>query len=291
MKRLLIILLLLIWPAQAWPYIPTVDELLTDLSAKRVHLTSLEAVYDFPAAQGKEEDSLTVHDRNESLDSIEPFSLNTACEKVSFRAPDRIRVNIAWPDREEVFLAVGVKTLALFGEQAQETPWPQPFLLFRLLIDSEATRLRELLSAFNFNLQKITLGRHHGMIVYILGARAGDLSQPQAWFERESLRLTRLILPPGRNTPGYDIELSDYRLHEQRVDWPDVLVSRLNNGPPLTIKLNTLSINLTTEADLSEQEGSNQAETPEFNPEETLAKDPDVIRIRKMMERLRKKLE
>jgi len=274
MRRLLILVLILTWPASAWPYVPTVDELLTDISARRVHLNSLEAVYESASPSIEEKaDSLT-EGREESADAAESLRQIRLLEKITFRAPDRIR-----------------QTLALIGDQAQETPWPQPFLLFRLLIDSEATRLRELLSAFGFNLQKISLGRHHNKIVFILGARAGDLSQSQAWFDRETLRLTRLILPPGRNAPGYDLELLNYRLHEQRVDWPDVLVSRQDNSPALTMTLKSLIINPKTEAYLTDRQEADRPEASALDPEEILAQDPDVIRIRKMMERLQKKLE
>jgi len=291
MRRLLILVLILTWPASAWPYVPTVDELLTDISARRVHLNSLEAVYESASPSIEEKaDSLT-EGREESADAAESLRQIRLLEKITFRAPDRIRLNLTWFDREEVFLAAGVKTLALIGDQAQETPWPQPFLLFRLLIDSEATRLRELLSAFGFNLQKISLGRHHNKIVFILGARAGDLSQSQAWFDRETLRLTRLILPPGRNAPGDDLELLNYRLHEQRVDWPDVLVSRQDNSPALTMTLKSLIINPKTEAYLTDRQEADRPEASALDPEEILAQDPDVIRIRKMMERLQKKLE
>ena len=288
MKHFIIFLAILLWPVSAWSYIPTVDEFLTDISAKRVQLSSLEAVYEFPVKQEGKKDGSMPKDQNENTAPEVVSSSNMAQEKVSFRSPDRIRLNITRRDREEVFLAVGLKTMALSVDQTQEVPWPQPFLLFRLLIDSEAARLRELLSAFGFDLKKITLGRYEDMIVYILGARPGDLSEPQAWFERDTLHLRRLILPPTRNAPGYDLELSGYRLHEQRVDWPGVLISRINNSPPLTMNLKTLTINPITDTGLS---NGNHKEAPSLTPKEILAKDPDIIRIRKMMERMRKKLE
>lgn len=271
-----LVVFLMAWPAPAVAAVPTADELLTDITAKRIHVGSLEVVFDFQPAGIKTDD-----------DTAETVSSET----LFFRQPDRIRISLALADVRQTFMAVGVKTFSLMGDQAGRSSWPQPFLLFRLLIDSDATSLKELLSAFSFDLTRVSLGRHRGGIVYILGARAGDFDLPQAWIDRKTLRIVRLILPPGRKSPGYDLEMTEYSLHQQRVDWPGVITASLDKKPDSVALLKSLIINPQSRAAIEDGEKEKTPKIEETDFEELLAKDPDIIKIRKMMEWFDKKLE
>lgn len=272
--------LLLLWPAHATAVVPTVDELLTSITARRIYIQSLEAVYEY--AESASQNSETNAAGNGS-----PVQ-----ETIFYNAPDRIRLNLTWQNKEEVFLAVGSKTLALAVDETEKAAWPQPFLLFRLLVDSEVVRLRELLIASRINLQKIALERHHGRIVYVLGTRSGERERSQVWFDRETLRLTRLIIRPDQNSPVYDLELTDYRLHGKKIDWPGTLISKRDSGPAENLRLKTLTIDPKLEVDSLDQDEKkpDESSTPP-DPEEILARDPEVVKIRKMVESFRKKLE
>jgi len=277
MKRNILIFILILCPNLAWGFVPTVDELLTDITARRVYLNSLEAVYEFSMPAGES--------------SSEP----TAREIIDYSAPDRIRLTVAYPDREEVFLAVGIRSMTLTADQTAEARWPQSFLVFRLLIESEAPRFRELLADFGFNLQKISLGRDRDRIVYIIGARSGDLSHSQLWIDRETLRITRIILVSGSDKPGYDLLLSDYNPHDKGVDWPHTLISRAKEEPTLNLRLKNLTVNPKEGAGTSAAGQPSQTDNtqtgPVQDPERLLDEDPEIITLRKMLDKIRKKLQ
>ncbi|MDY6853045.1 MAG: hypothetical protein SV487_13350, partial [Thermodesulfobacteriota bacterium] len=289
-KRLILAFLVFAWPLNAWSLVPSAEELLTGVTAKRVSLDSLEAVYEFTARKVSNPPISSLAQR-ETIAASSPANQIMVREAVFFRAPDRIRLNLSWPDREEVFLAANLHTLALAGDQAIDAPWPQPFLLFRLLTESEATRLRDLLLAFDFSLNKVSLGRDGQRIVFVLGAGSGDQTLSQVWFDRRNLRLTRLILASKPGQAGYDVRLADYRLYEQQVDWPRLLVTRFERGPGVELRLKSLSINPRVEEKHFDLEEIKQTVAPAPDPSRSLANDPDLKKIRKMMEWFRKKLE
>lgn len=275
-----ILSLLVVWPAKTWGVVPTIDELLTTITARRIYIESLEVVYEQSASASK----LTQAGVNNNQAAF--------METIYYTAPDRIRLNLTWPDREQVFLAVGSKTLALAVDETEKAAWPQPFLLFRLLVDADVVRLRDLLTTSGINLQKIALKRHQGRIVYVLGTRSGEREHSQVWFDRESLRLTRLILIPGQDSRAYDLELTDYRLHEKKIDWPSTLISRRDNGPQVILRLKTLTINPKIEIEpFGRDEKKPNEPATSSDPEEILANDPEIVKIRKMVDSFRKKLE
>jgi hypothetical protein len=272
--------LLFLWPMQAAAVVPTVDELLTSITARRIYIQSLEAVYEYDGSASRDSEAGAAGNGS-------PVQ-----ETIFYSAPDRIRLNLTWRDKEEVFLAVGSKTLALAVAETEKAAWPQPFLLFRLLVDSDVVRLRELLITSGINLQKIAIERHHGRIVYVLGTRSGGRERSQVWFDRETLRLTRLIIWPDQNLPVYDLELTDYRLHEKKIDWPGILISKRDSGPTEHLRLKTLTIDpklIVDSLDQDEKKPDESSAPPD--PEEILARDPEVVKIRKMVESFRKKLE
>lgn len=275
-----ILSILLVWPAKTWGVVPTVDELLTTITARRIYIESLEVVYEHSESASK----LTQAGINNHQSAIQ--------ETIYYNAPDRIRLNLTRPGREQVFLAVGSKTLALAVDETEKAAWPQPFLLFRLLVDSDVVRLRDLLTTSGINLQKIALERHYGRIVYVLGNRSGKRGHSQVWFDRKSLRLTRLILRPGQDSHTYDLELTDYQVHEKKIDWPSTLISRRDNGPEEILRLKTLTINPKIEIESLDQDKKKPKEpATSLDPEEILASDPEVVKIRKMVDSFRKKLE
>ena len=259
--------------------IPTVDELLTSITAGRIYIQSLEAVYE------------SVDKVSRDSETIASGQGSPVQETIFYSAPDRIRLNLTRRDKEEVFLAVGSKTLALAVDETEKAAWPQPFLLFRLLVDSDVIRLRELLIASGINLQKIALERHHGRIVYVLGTRSGEREQPQVWFDRETLRLTRLIIRHDQDSFVYDLELTDYRLHDKKIDWPGTLISKRDNGPAEHLRLKSLTVDPKLEVDSLDRDEKPDESSGSRDPEEILARDPEIVKIRKMVESFRKKLE
>ncbi len=268
-------LLVLLLHTPAWSEPPAFAELLTDVAIQRSHLEALEAEYVFPLG------------KSESEPGDPGNTPNLMRETVFYRAPGHIRLNLSWPDREEVFLAANLKTLVMVGDQATDTPWPQPFLLYRLLVESEADNIRRLLEAFDFDLNKIFLSP--GGDYYILGAVPGDTGPPQVWFDRETLALARLILPPAGVRPGYDVTLSDYRRHESRTNWPHRLLVKSSSAPETLLTLSALRINPQIEQEPIDLEEIRRTVAPP--PEPATHRNPELIEIRKMMEWLEKKLE
>ncbi len=275
-----IISIFMVWPAKTWGVVPTVDELLTTITAGRIYIESLEAVYESSGSASKPTQAGENNDQSAILETI------------YYNAPDRIRLNLTRRDQEQVFLAVGSKTLALAVDETEKAAWPQPFLLFRLLVDADVVLLRELLITSGINLQKIALKRHRGRIVYVLGNPSGKRGYSQAWFDRESLRLTRLILRSDQDSHTYDVELSDYQLHEKKIDWPSTLISRRDSGPQEILRLKTLTVNPKIEIESLDHDEKKPSEpAASSDPEEILASDPEVVKIRKMADSFRKKLE
>ena len=274
-KIVFLVLALWIWPSAAWGLGPTVDDFLTDLANTRPRLEALEAVYDasFPNAGPDRESGENVH----------------VLQTVFYRAPDRIRLNLSWADRVEVFLAAGHSTLVFVGDLAVDTPWPQPYLLYRLLLEPHKEDLVGLLEDFEFNLDEINLSPTRETIV--LGANWGDLDPPQAWFKKNDLSLVRLILPAGGGRNGYDIKISDYRSHEGNILWPDKLTVRLDSGSAVQLVLKTISVNPRIEPEPFDLEEIRQTVAPAPDSEQKAAQHPDLKDIRKKMEWLEEKIK
>lgn len=239
--------------------LPTADELLTDITARRVFLSGVESGWE-EAGQG------------------------LVTERVTYTAPERVSVILKTPDQTSVFLAVGARTTVLIGEAGPETPWPQPFMVFRLLAESDAASLKTLLVSYGVNMNKVTLGRHRGAIVYIIGARSGDLEPSQVWVNRETYRVTRYIQAAGPGSAGYDTELLEYEEREKGVGWPGRLVTRFGSRPALDVRLKELTLNPVTAG------GGEEAVVPEKTDEEILAQDPQIGKARRLLERFGRKL-
>lgn len=255
----------------------TTDEVLAHLTADRVVVDALEAAYDFRVPANGE-------------DPRTGSPLRTAARTtIFFRAPDRVRINVSWPDREEVFLAVGGRSLAMAGDQTTNTPWPVPPLIFRLLLESDPERVRALLAASGVDAALTAEDGTTDPPMNLVGARLGDPYRPQAWFDSETGRLTRVILPPRGGESGYDLTLSDYGLYKQQVAWPRRLVIRSSDTPAGELVLVSLAVDpQLDEENFDLEEIAQGAATGMRRPP---IQDPDLIEIRKMMEWFRKKLQ
>jgi hypothetical protein len=266
--------------ALAQPKPPTLVKLLNGFTAERDAVQALEAVYEFTVS-GLEDQSGPAGEHQ------------VVREKVFFRAPDRIRLNLSWADREEVFLAANLRTLVMVGDQATDTPWPQPFLLFRLLLESEPDRLLELFRAHDIDLAKVTLTPEGDTI--ILGAEPGQAADSQAWFDAGTLHLTRLILAPSQKHPAYDVTLSDYRPYDSGLQWPHRLYVKTGRGPALgraaILDLSLLTVNPQIDQDPFDLEEIRRTVAPALESDPSLAQNPDLVEVRKMMEWLEKKLQ
>ena len=261
---------------------PTVKALLDRLTADRAGVHAVEAVYSLrPLAP----------DHTESSAGTGPAPDQPIRETIYYRAPDRLRLNLSWPDREEVFLAVGLNALVMVGDQATNTAWPQPLLLYRLLLDSNPVALSRLLPAFEIDTERVTLTKNPQRPLAVIGAGPDDLRSSQARFDPKTGRLTRLILAPARTRPGYDIRVLDYERHNDRMDWPRTLHVRSGPDRAFLLTLRVLTVNPEITHQTPDPEDVRRTVAPAPDPEAGLPRHPDLLKIKKQMEWLRKKLE
>lgn len=275
-KAVLIVLACLaLFPVRARAYLPSARDLLADVTSIRVRVETLEAVYEAvpPADASAEGDASGRTD---------------VTETVFFRAPDRIRLNLSSSHGEEVWLAANTKTLSLAGDQAVDKPWPQPFVLFRLLIEADPDRLAALLADLDFDLDQVHLGRDEDRMVYIIGAEPGSTQASQVWFERKTLRLTRLIyqIEPGVR---YDARLLDYRRRDPEIDWPQEI--RLDQSPGDIRRISLVSLEVKTRPEQEAIELESGSLPPVRDPNRWTVRDPDLDEIRKMVDWFEKKLQ
>jgi hypothetical protein len=212
-------------------------------------------------------------------------------QTVFFRAPDRIRLNLSWPDREEVYLAAGMKTLVMVGDQAARAQWPQPFLLYRLLIASDPEEMRNLLAAFDVDLETVTATTYQKQRVVILGAKPDEPARSQAWFDRNKYRLVRLILAAPGQTRVIDVELDDYQTHGRDLQWPGAIRVKANNQSVGELILQKLSLNPSIDQEDLDLETLSKTVAAPPQPETETSGDPELEQIRKQMKWLENKLK
>lgn len=274
-------LLLVLGPTCVRGEVMPIEKVVQNITERRIRLDGVEAQYLFEPARNEPWVSEVSGDQGKTA----------VRETVFFRSPDRVRLNLSWPDREEVFLASKMDTLVMVGDQATDTPWPQPFLFYRLLVETDGDRLMTLLEAFRFDLSTVSLSPD-GMNV-IVGARPGDESRSQAWFDAKSFRLTRLILSYTGSETGYDLAPTDYVNHKPGVDWPHRIVVRMDLGAgyglPVTLELRSLGIN--PKIDMEQFDLEELKRTVALPPLPGMSQDPDLVEVRKMMEWVENKLK
>jgi hypothetical protein len=257
----------------AWDAPHSAGVLLSNLAASRKNVTAFSAVYH-------------VHIFSKTNTVNTPF-VTEATETIFFRSPDRVRLNLTRLGREEVFLAAGRSTLVMVGDQAADVPWPQPFLLFRLLLDSDPDRLEQLLARSGFNLQVMSSNPSGEIIV--LGGSWNQDNVPQVWYEASRNIVVRLILPPGMNQPGYNIFLSEYESHSEGLMWPGRIAVRSDGLPNMVLTLKSVTINPRLEKNPLNLDEIRRVEPPP--PPQKRTSNPEIDNIRRMMEWLERKLQ
>ena len=280
MRRLAFVLILaLCWFCAFGPNFAlaqSADEVLKQVTRNRPQPDTLKAVYDLYLPQG---------DPNTSPEAA------TIRETVYFRTPDRIRLNLSWPDREEVFLAAGIRTLVLVGDQAARTPWPQPFPLYRLLIESDPDEMQRLLSAFDVDLKTVTTATYHRQPVVIIGADAKESARSQVWFDRNEHRLVRLILAHPGETRVSDVVLDNYKTYDQGIQWPGTIQVRTDNQPVSELTLRQLTVNPRIDQEDLDLETLSRTVAAPPESETEPSEDPEMEQIRKQMKWLENKLK
>ena len=160
-------------------------------------------------------------------------------------------------------------------------------------METNAQKIKELLKSFEFNLNLVSVDEGNG--VYILGAEPGELSWSQAWFEKKDLRLTRLILASGPGRPGYDLVLKDYGWHEPGINWPHRISIKndreTDEGLAASMNLRSFGVNPQVEQEAFDLEEIKSTVAPAPAPDAGAQANPDLMKIRKMMEWVEKKLE
>lgn len=252
---------------------PSAEAILSGLVVGRNHIESLKAEFFL-----KGETSPGASDNN-------------VRQTLFFRNPDRIRLNISWPDREEVFLAAGRRSLVMVGDQAADAPWPQPFIFYRLLCDPNPVELKSLLEDYDVDLERVSTGRYKGQIVFIIGAYAGDAAPSQLWFEKRTNRLVRFILAESGLNPRYDIALSAYREYESGLQWPGTMEVFIGDSLTSMLTLNRLKINPSIDHEALDVDEMSRTVAPALDPDLAVSDNPELKKIRKQMEWFRKKLE
>ncbi|MFH1136446.1 MAG: hypothetical protein V1816_10235 [Pseudomonadota bacterium] len=244
---------------------------LSETAARRVGVESLEAVYEDEApASGGENPG--------------PREAGLARLTVYYGKPDRIRINVTWPDREEVFLSVGGETLALAGDQAVEASWPVPAVLFRLLLETDPGNLERLLAT---RLDLRAIRNQDGRV--ILGTSSGTGPRGWAWFSHPAGELTRLSVTETNPAGRYDLALSDYQTLGPGIEWPGRLELFRSPGGPKVWSLRSLAINPDLGGDSFNLDDSSPAAAPP--PNRRAGRNPDLKKIREMMDWFKKKLE
>ena len=66
------------------------------------------------------------------------------------------------------------------------------------------------IKAANVDLEKRSLGRFHGRVVFIVGADAKDRVVPQVWVDKDTFTILRVMLP-DRKGRTFDIKLYDFQ--------------------------------------------------------------------------------
>ena len=275
---ILTVVLSLLWGAQAAPVrSETAAESARRLIGDRPNIEALEAVFD-------------VYEPDNSVDDSGLESRDIHRQQVFYRAPNRVRINVSRPGRERVFLAVGSKTLTLVRDEAAPSDWPQPFVLFRLMLDSDPDVMMDLLAELGFDTKRSDKGRWNGQRVLIIGAGSDNQVPPQAWFDEEG-RLVRLIMPGARGMPAYDATLTGYRKHEENVFWPDRILVSTDHGEPANMVLRALIVNPKLVVDVGDPMAPpDDAPVSDDNPPES-GLIPELSEIRNQMIWLRKKYE
>lgn len=94
-------------------------------------------------------------------------------------------------------------------------------------------RIVDDLRKWKVDLDRVSYGRFQGRVVYIIGAKSGELDKPQIWLDKDSLLLLRVIqlrpTPNGEGKLRHDIHLSGYGSPEGG-NWFPKVVEVWRNG-------------------------------------------------------------
>ena len=268
---LLMFLFVLSGAATAWAALADSRGMLCETAARRTGVESLAAVYEF-------EEPAERTDRSVLKES------NLIRLAVFFGKPDKIRINVTWPDRREVYLAVGDELLAMAGDQAVEDPWPVPAVLFRLILDSDPDELEAMLAA-RLDLQRF---QRRGDFA-VLGARTEKPFRGEAWFDCSRGVLVRLITLESERSTLYDVEMSDYRPLQDGIDWPGRLEIKKAPQGPMVLTLKSLTVNPDLGGDSFDLNDLRRSLARP--PDRPASRNPDLEKIREMMDWFRQKLK
>ncbi|MBX2810845.1 MAG: hypothetical protein KTR25_03510 [Myxococcales bacterium] len=124
------------------------------------------------------------------------------------------RTEIRTPEMVQVELYVRGYWYSFARGQPTAAPTPKPVDPFFALLgntqgDPDGERGRLLLSRMSINANIVSLSRHEGYPVYVIGAQPGQLDRPQLWIDKELYVPVRWLVPQGQ-------QLRDTRLYGYR---------------------------------------------------------------------------
>lgn len=157
-----------------------------------------------------------------------------ANERTWLRNPGEIRNEIDLPAGTRVMLRTEKKQKVQEVDGSGRLDSDLPDVVSRFLAGGSPLGERELsqgilddLRKLKVDLDRVSFGRFQGRVVYIVGAKAGELDKPQVWFDKDSLLLTRLVrqlpTPDSGENQRQDIRLLGYGSPEGGNWFPKVI--------------------------------------------------------------------
>ena len=128
--------------------------------------------------------------------------------------PGNLRIDIGEPSQGNgVLVADGTLTRFQAGKVAQSRPLVHMLLVLGFDVYRQpAQRTIDEVAGQGFDLTKLHEATWQGVPVYVVGARAGDLTTKQFWIDRKRLLFVRLVEPDEHDkTKTADTRFMDYR--------------------------------------------------------------------------------
>ncbi len=191
-------------------------------------------------------------------------------ETLRFWPPRRLRSDIEGQGVRHLRVVSGERCLTAIDGRIVPDVESRYDAYKNLFLQESAGALEAQLTSLGVNLRVTSPGRLDGLPVFVVGAQYPDLTLPQLWLDRETLRPVRQILPPGARARGagvLDVRYARWR----RVDtfwYPGEVSFHLDGRPVRRIRLEGAGVAAGFEAALFDIGGltSSLEAAPEMAP-------------------------
>jgi hypothetical protein len=133
----------------------------------------------------------------------------------AFSAPGKLRIDFdPIKDGNGILFANGTLYNFKDGKQANSRPFIHPLLvlgfdIYFLPVEEVLTTLKQL----KFDLSILREDTWQGRLVYVVGAKAGDLRSHQFWIDKKNLYFVRMLAPGGKD--GSLIQETQFNKYEK----------------------------------------------------------------------------